>query len=497
MIKTGQTALELFAGERGLIYPDYLLLPSKMVPNSQEIQLHSRLSRNIELKVPFVSSPMDTVTESKLAIALALVGGIGFVHYSNTIDDQVQLVEKVKRYRNGFIFDPICLSPGHRIRDIDQIKAKHSFSGIPITASGNRASRLLGIVTNRDIDLAVDRDQQLSQIMTTDLVTGNEDLDLDHAYQLLKKSKKGKLPIVNERFELVGLISRSDLIKLKNFPRATMDNNGKLCVGAAISANENSHERIEHLIKAGVDVLVIDASQGHSDLQLELLSWLKRNYTDVDVIAGNVVTEEQARALIRANCDGLRVGMGPGSICITQEVLAVGRAQATAVYSVANYATQHEVPVIADGGIQSIGDIFKSLCIGASTAMMGSMFAGTQEAPGEYFFEKGIRVKGYRGMASKEALQIGGKLRYYGDSQRLEFYQGVAGTVVDKGSVFNLVPYLEYGLRLACQSCGLTSITDMHTQMRKGTLRFERRSIGAQRQGGVHGLHSYQEPFIS
>ncbi len=493
----GVSVAELFKSPTGLIYADYIVLPDEISLTTDEIRLKTRLTRKIQLQRPFVSSPMDTVTETELAVALALMGGVGVIHYNNDIADQAKMVEKVKRFRNGFIFDPIVLSPNDSINSIYKIKKKYGFSGVPITENGKKKSKLLGIVTNRDIDFETNREKKISEVMTKTLVTGDENLDLKQAYELLKESKKGKLLIVNNKKELVGLVCRSDLIKHREFPLATTDEEGSLIVGAAINTSGESHERVLELERVGVDFVVIDSSQGHSLHQVKLIKWIKENYPHLEVVAGNVVTTKQAQALIDAGCDSLRVGMGPGSICITQDVLSVGRAQATAVYHVAQCAREHNIPIIADGGIQSIGDIFKSLAIGASTVMMGAMFAGTHESPGEYFFEKGVRVKGYRGMASTEALKVGGAKRYYSTRQNYQFPQGVSGTVADKGSIYNLVPYLSQGIKLSFQNCGIKNLADLHAKMVSGSLRLERRTVGAQKQASVHGLRSYQEPMIA
>ena len=323
-IQDGISAQELFSGDTGISYRDYLVMPGYIDFHPSEILLETQLCRGISLKQPIVSSPMDTVTESKMSIALALLGGIGIIHYNNTLKEQVRLVEKVKRYKNGFITDPITLSPQHTLADIDKIKQTYGFSGIPITQDGTQNSRLVGLITNRDIDLEKDRSIPIQKLMTTQLVTAQElngkegkvMPDLNTANQLLKESKKGKLPIVNEKGQMVALICRSDLQKNQNFPMASKDASKRLRVGAAISTQLEAYDRIPELVQVGVDCFVIDSAQGYSHYELELLRWLKKNYPEVPVIAGNVVTVEQCRSLIDAGCDALRIGMGPGSICI-------------------------------------------------------------------------------------------------------------------------------------------------------------------------------------
>lgn len=493
----GCSGEELFEGATGITYRDYLVLPGFIDFHSSEVDLSTALTRNIRIQRPMVSSPMDTVTEDRMAIALALLGGIGIVHYNNSISEQTEIVERVKRFKNGFITDPITLSPENSIADIHRIKERFGFSGIPITEDGTRNSRLIGIVTNRDIDLEQDDSTKLGQVMTRDLITVPEGVDLKDANNVLKNSKKGKLPIVNARGQLIALICRSDIKKHREFPFASKDDQKRLRCGAAISTQLDSRDRVEELIRVGLDVVVIDSAQGNSRYQMEMIRWLKRHHPAVDVIAGNVVTTEQCYNLIRAGADALRIGMGPGSICITQDTMAVGRAQATAVYRTAKFAARYGVPVIADGGIANIGDIANALAIGASATMMGSMFAGTHEAPGEYFYENGIRLKRYRGMASLEAMEAGGKKRYFSEDLDIKVAQGVSGAVVDKGSMFNFVPYLIQGLKLSFQDMGIRSIPALHESLHSGRVRFERRTLSAQAQGSVHGLYSYQPPSMS
>lgn len=492
----GLSAAELFALEGGLTYKDFLVLPGFIDFHPSEVDLSTQLTRNIRIQRPMVSSPMDTVTEERMAICMALLGGIGVVHYNNTVERQVELVEKVKRFKNGFITDPIVLSPQNTIADLYKVKEKYGFSGIPITEDGNRTGKLVGIVTNRDVDLEKDSTIQLAQVMTRDVITAPEGFSLAEANQVLKESKKGKLPIVNDRGQLVALICRSDIKKHREYPDASKDSAKRLMVGAAISTKLESRDRLEALEAAGADVIVIDSAQGNSHYQIELIEYIKKHFPRLDVIAGNVVTMEQCRTLIRAGADALRVGMGPGSICITQDTMAVGRAQATAVYQTARYAAREGVPVIADGGISNIGDISIALAIGASTTMMGSMFAGTLEAPGEYYYENGVRLKRYRGMASLEAMEAGGAKRYFSEDQEIKVAQGVTGSVVDKGSMFQYLPYLVQGLKQSFQDMGIKSIEQLHAESHAGKTRFEMRSLSAQAQGTVHGLYSFSYPGI-
>lgn len=491
----GCIATEIFNDKIGYAYDDIIILPGYIDFSISDVKLKSSLTKNIQLNIPIVSSPMDTVTEYNMAIQLALQGGIGIIHCNNSIDEQVEHIKKVKRFQNGFINNPVLLSADQPISKIHTIKKHYGFSGIPITENGLIDSKLVGMISFRDIDFIKDQDTLIRDVMLTDLITIEESSTLEEAYEILKISKRSRLPVIDKNFNLKSLICRKDLVNLREYPNVSRNKTtNQLLVGASVTTHLNTNERITKLIEAGVDVIVIDSAQGNSLYQIETIKYIKKNFPNVDIVGGNVVTIQQAKNLIDAGADGLRVGMGIGSICTTQEVCGVGRSQGTAIYKVSEYAKKLGIPIIADGSIKNTGHIVKALALGASTVMLGSMLAGTEDSSSEIIYKDGIRLKNYRGMGSIEALkQTNSSERYLAHNENIKVSQGVCGTVVTKGKVSTYIPYIVQGIKHGLQDIGSNTIPKLHNMLYDGIIKFEIRSPSSIRDGAIHGLYDYKK----
>ncbi len=451
---------------KALTFDDVLLVPAYSQVLPKDTSLATQFTRNIRLNLPLVSAAMDTVTEARLAIAIAQEGGIGIVHKNLTAQEQAAQVAKVKRYESGVLRDPVVITPTTTVRQVMALSEELGVSGFPVVDGG----KVVGIVTGRDLRFETRYDQQVSEIMTPRerLVTVPEGTTPDQAKALLNKHKLERLLVVNDGFELKGLITVKDITKQLNFPNAARDENGRLRVGAAVGVGEGTEERVEALVKAGVDAIVVDTAHGHSKGVIDRVRWVKQNYPQVQVIGGNIATGAAALALVEAGADAVKVGIGPGSICTTRIVAGVGVPQIMAVDSVATALKGTGVPLIADGGIRYSGDIAKAIAAGAGTVMMGGMFAGTEEAPGEIVLFQGRSYKSYRGMGSIGAMQQGSADRYFQESSTGNpnadklVPEGIEGRVPYKGSVVAIIYQMAGGLRASMGYCGCGSIAEMH-----------------------------------
>ncbi len=451
--------------KKALTFDDVLLVPafSEILP--RDTTLKTRLSRRIGMNIPLVSAAMDTVTEAPLAIAIAQEGGVGIVHKNVPIARQAAEVAKVKRYESGVLSDPITIPPDMKVREVIELTRLHRISGLPVLENG----KVAGIVTNRDLRFETRLDAPVREIMTPRerLITVREGATPDEAQALMHKNRLERVLVVNDNFELRGLMTVKDILKASEYPNACKDPKGKLRVGAAVGVGDDAEERIEALVRAGVDVLVVDTAHGHSKGVIERVRWVKNNYPDVDVIGGNIATAEAALALVEAGADAVKVGIGPGSICTTRIVAGVGVPQITAISDVSSALQGTDVPMIADGGVRYSGDVAKAIAAGANAVMMGSMFAGTEEAPGEVILLHGRSYKSYRGMGSLGAMQEGAADRYFQDpasnADKL-VPEGIEGRVPYKGSVVAIIYQLCGGLRASMGYCGCADIEQMRTR---------------------------------
>ncbi|MBB6372656.1 IMP dehydrogenase [Chryseobacterium shigense] len=442
--------------ETAITFDDVLLVPaySEVLPN--QVSLKSRLTDKITLNVPIVSAAMDTVTEGDLAIALARVGGLGFIHKNMTIAEQAAQVNRVKRSENGMISDPVTLSKDHTLAQAKETMAKYKISGLPVVDSENV---LIGIITNRDVKYQENLDMKVEEIMTKEnLITSDKNTNLEKAKEILLKNRVEKLPIVDKDNKLVGLITIKDIDNQLEYPNANKDENGRLIVGAGVGVGEDTLDRIEALVKAGVDIIGIDSAHGHSKGVLDKIAEIRKTYPDLDIVGGNIVTAEAARDLIEAGANVLKVGVGPGSICTTRVVAGVGVPQLSAIYNVYEYAASKNVAVIADGGIKLSGDIVKAIASGAGAVMLGSLLAGTDEAPGEEIIFQGRKFKSYQGMGSLSAMKRGGKERYFQSEAKKFVPEGIEGRVPHKGKLEDVIFQLTGGLRAGMGYCGAKDI---------------------------------------
>ena len=449
----------------GITFDDVLLVPSysQVIPN--EVDLSTYLTKTIKLNIPMMSAGMDTVTEHLMAIAMARQGGIGIIHKNMSIEAQAEEVDKVKRSENGVITDPFYLTPEHTLADADELMGKFRISGVPIVEVGSK--KLVGIITNRDLKFETDFTQKIKDCMTSNnLVTAKEGVTLEEAKKILAKARVEKLPIVDDDYNLKGLITIKDIEKAIKYPNAAKDAQGRLLCGAAVGITANVLERVEALVKAHVDVVVLDSAHGHSENVLRCVRMIKAAYPELQVIAGNVATGEATRDLIEAGADAVKVGIGPGSICTTRVVAGIGVPQISAIMDCYAVAKEYGIPIIADGGIKFSGDMTKAIAAGGSVCMMGSMFAGCDEAPGDFELYQGRKYKVYRGMGSIAAMENGSKDRYFQSNAKKLVPEGVEGRVAYKGLLEDTVFQLVGGIRSGMGYCGTPTIKDLQEKGR-------------------------------
>lgn len=469
----------------GITFDDVLLVPaySEVIPN--QVDLSTKLTNKIALNIPFMSASMDTVTEHRMAIAMARQGGIGMIHKNMSIEAQAEEVDKVKRSENGVITDPFYLSPEHTLKDADELMGKFRISGVPITENG----RLVGIITNRDLKFETDYNKKIKESMTSEgLVTAREGISLEDAKEILRKCRKEKLPIVDENYNLKGLITIKDIEKTIKYPDAAKDSQGRLLCGAAVGATPDILVRVDELVKSHVDCIVVDTAHGHSANVIKTFRLVKEKYPDLQVIAGNVATASATKALIESGVDAVKVGIGPGSICTTRVVAGIGVPQITAVMDCFEEADKYGIPIIADGGIKYSGDVTKAIAAGANVVMLGSILAGCDESPGSFELYQGRKYKVYRGMGSLAAMECGSKDRYFQENAKKLVPEGVEGRVAYKGTVEDTIFQMVGGLRSGMGYCGAPTIEDL-----KRKAQFVKISAAALKESHPHDIHITKE----
>ena len=469
----------------GITFDDVLLVPaySEVTPNM--VDLSTYLTKKVKLNIPMMSASMDTVTEHRMAIAMARQGGIGIIHKNMSIEAQADEVDKVKRSENGVITDPFSLSPEHTLQDADNLMAKFRISGVPIT----EGTKLVGIITNRDLKFETDFSKKIKESMTSEgLITAPEGITLEEAKAILAKARKEKLPIVDKDNNLKGLITIKDIEKQIKYPLSAKDAQGRLLCGAGVGITANMMDRVDALVKAHVDVIVVDSAHGHSKNILEAVKNIKKTYPELQVIAGNVATGEAVKALIDAGADAVKIGIGPGSICTTRVVAGIGVPQITAIMDAYKVAKEYNIPIIADGGIKYSGDMTKAIAAGANVCMMGSIFAGCDESPGTFELYQGRKYEVYRGMGSLAAMENGSKDRYFQEDAKKLVPEGVEGRVAYKGSVEDTVFQLIGGLRSGMGYCGAPNIETL-----KETGKFVKISAASLKESHPHDIHITKE----
>ena len=469
----------------GITFDDVLLVPaySEVIPNQVDVSTH--LTKKVKLNIPFMSAGMDTVTEHRMAIAMARQGGIGIIHKNMSIEAQAEEVDKVKRSENGVITDPFSLSPEHTIQDADDLMAKYRISGVPIT----EGTKLVGIITNRDLKFETDFSKKIKESMTSEgLVTAKEGITLEEAKQILGKARKEKLPIVDDDFNLKGLITIKDIEKQIKYPNAAKDDQGRLLCGAGVGITADVLDRVQALVNAHVDVIVVDSAHGHSANVLRVVRMVKDKFPDLQVIAGNVATGAGAKALIEAGADCVKIGIGPGSICTTRVVAGIGVPQITAIMSAYEEAKKAGIPIIADGGIKYSGELTKAIAAGADVCMLGSMLAGCDESPGDFELYQGRKYKVYRGMGSLAAMENGSKDRYFQTNAKKLVPEGVEGRVAYKGTVEDTIFQMMGGLRSGMGYCGAKDIKTLQE-----TGEFVKISAASLKESHPHDIHITKE----